>query len=224
MTQNKNSNMKFIVILTLVVVVILAAVAVFSNKEESLPTEAKQIDVTGQPSLGEKDAPVTIVEFGDFKCPSCKTWGERIYPELVNDYIETGQVKFSFVNVLFHGEESILASIAAESVYERNPDSYWAFHQALFDAQPDENHDGLWVTPEKILQIASNYSEIDQSLLKTDMEQEATMESVKVDEYLVEEAGVSMTPSIVINGKMMEDPFDYDAIQSAIAQEIKDKD
>ncbi|REB04771.1 DsbA family protein [Sporosarcina sp. BI001-red] len=223
MRQNKNSNMKFIVILTLLVVVILAAVAVFSNKEESLPTETKQIDVTGQPTLGEKDAPVTIVEFGDFKCPSCKTWGERIYPELVKDYIETGQVKFSFVNVLFHGEESTLASIAAESVFERNPDSYWAFHQALFAAQPDENHDGQWVTPEKILQIASSYPEIDQSLLKTDMEQEATMESVKIDEDLVKEVGVSMTPSIAINGKMMEDPFDYDAIKSAIEQEIKDK-
>lgn len=121
MRHNKNSNMKFIVVLTLVVVVILAAVAVFSNKEESLPTETKQIDVTGQPSLGEKDAPVTVVEFGDFKCPSCKTWSEKIYPKLVNDYIETGQVKFSFVSVLFHGEESTLASIAAESVYERTP-------------------------------------------------------------------------------------------------------
>jgi protein-disulfide isomerase len=223
MRQNKNFNMKFIVLVTLVVVVIFAAVAVFSNKEESLPTETKQIDVTGQPSLGEKDAPVTVVEFGDFKCPSCKTWGEKIYPKLVNDYIETGQVKFSFVNVLFHGKESTLGSIAAESVYERNPDSYWAFHQALFDAQPVENHDGLWITPEKILEIASAFPEIDQTLLKEDMEQQATMESVKIDEDLVKESGVSMTPSIVINGKMLENPFDYEAIKAVIEQELKDK-
>ena len=50
------------------------------------------------------------------------------------------------------------------------------------------------------------------------------MESVKIDEDLVREAGVSMTPTIVINGKMMEDPFDYEAIKAAIEQEIKDKD
>lgn len=224
MKQNKNSNMKFIVVLTLAVVLILAAVAVLSNKQESLPTDIKQIDVTGQPSLGEKDAPVTVVEFGDFKCPSCKTWGEIIYPKLVNDYIDTGKVNFSFVNVLFHGKESTLGSIAAESVYERNPDAYWTFHQALFDEQPVENHDGLWITPEKILEIASGYPEIDQTLLKEDMEKEATMESVKIDEALVREAGISMTPSIVINGRMMEDPFDYEAIKSAIEQEMKDKD
>ncbi|MBO0588592.1 thioredoxin domain-containing protein [Sporosarcina sp. E16_8] len=224
MKQNKNSNMKFVVALTLALVVIVAAVAVLSNKQESLPTEIKQIDVTGQPSLGEEDAPVTVVEFGDFKCPACKAWGEMIYPKLVNDYIETGKVKFSFVNVLFHGKESTLGSIAAESVYERSPDLYWSFHQALFDAQPVENHDEQWITPEKILEIASGFPEIDPTLLKEDMEQEATMENVEIDKDLVSEAGVSMTPSIMINGRMMEDPFDYEAIKAAIEQAIKDKD
>lgn len=216
--------MKFAVVLTLVAVVIVAAVAIFSNKQESSPTEIKQIDVTGQPSLGEKDAPVTVVEFGDFKCPSCKAWGEMIYPKLVDEYIETGKVNFSFVNVLFHGKESTLGSIAAESVFERSPKVYWEFHQALFDAQPDENHNAQWITPERILEIASEFPEIDQSLLKEDMEQQATLESVKIDESLVEDAGVSMTPTIVINGKMMENPFDYEAIKAAIEQEIKGKD
>ena len=69
-----------------------------------------------------------------------------------------------------------------------------------------------------------DFPEIDQTLLKEDMEQQATMESVKIDEDLVREAGVSMTPTIVINGKMMEDPFDYEAIKTAIEQEIKDED
>lgn len=215
--------MKFAVVLTLVAIGILVAVVVLSNKQESLPIEIKQIDVTGQPSIGEKDAPVTVVEFGDFKCPSCKAWGEMIYPKLVDEYVETGKVKFSFVNVLFHGNESTLASIAAESVYERSPGMYWNFHQAMFDAQPVENHDGPWITPERILEIASGFPEIDQTLLKEDMEQEATMESVKIDEDLVREAGVSMTPTIVINGKMMEDPFDYEAIKTTIEQEIKDE-
>ncbi|MFC5591478.1 DsbA family protein [Sporosarcina soli] len=224
MKQNKNSKMKFAVVLTLMAVAILAAVVVFSNKEESLPTDIEQIDITGQPLLGEKDAPVTVVEFGDFKCPACKAWGEMIYPQLVNDYIETGTVQFSFVNVLFHGKESTLGSIAAESVLERNADVYWDFHQALFDAQPAENHDAQWITPERVLEIAGGFPEIDQALLKEDMEQQTTLESVKHDEDLVREVGVSLTPTIVINGKMMEDPFDYEAIKTAIEQATKDED
>lgn len=216
--------MKFTVVLTLLAVAILAAVVVFSNQEEPLPTDIKQIDITGQPLLGDKDAPVTIIEFGDFKCPACKAWGEMIYPELVNDYIETGTVKFSYVNVLFHGQESTLGSIAAESVLERNPNVYWDFHQALFDAQPADDHHTQWITPESILEIASGFPEIDQTLLKEDMEQQATMESVKHDEDLVRDVGVSLTPTIVINGKVMEDPFDYEAIKTAIEQATKDED
>lgn len=223
MKQNKSSNMKFTVIMTLLVVVLLAAIVVLSNKQETSTTEIQHIDIKGQPSFGQEDAPVTVVEFGDFKCPSCKAWGERVYPALVKDYIETGKVKFSFVNVLFHGEESTLGSIASESVFERNPEVYWDFHQALFDAQPVENHDALWITPERILEIANGFPVIDQALLKEDMEQQATIENVKIDEELVRQAGVSMTPTIVINGKVMENPFDYEAIKEVIEQEIKDE-
>ncbi len=224
MKQKKGSNMKLMVVLTLLAVGIIAAIVIFSNKQEALPTEIKQIDITGQPSIGEKNAPVTVVEFGDFKCPACKAWGETVYPKLVEEYIETGKVKFSFVNVLFHGKESTLASIAAESVFERNPAVYWEFHQAMFDAQPAGNHDAQWVTPEKILEIASAFPEIDQTLLKEDIEQQTTMESVNVDEALVRETGISLTPTIVINGRMMEDPFDYEAIKTAIETETKEKD
>ena len=98
-------------------------------------------------------------------------------------------MQFSFVNVLFHGDESTLGSIAAESVFERSPSIYWDFHHALYDAQPAENHDAEWVTPERILEIASDFPEIDQTLLKEDMEQQATMEKVKLDEDLVREVG-----------------------------------
>lgn len=222
MEQNKSSKMKFIVIGTLVVLAIVVAFIALNTKEEAEPAEVEQIDVTGQPTIGEENAPVQIVEFGDFKCPSCKTWGEAIFPKLMEDYIDSGDVQLSFVNVLFHGEESALASMAAESVFERTPDVYWDFHHALYGAQPVENHDAEWVTHEKVLEIASEFPEIDQALLKEDMEQQATLDQVKIDDELVTKTGVNMTPTVVINGKMMVDPFDYETIQQVIEQEIED--
>ena len=222
MEQNKSSKMRFIVIGTLVAVAVIVAFVFLNSKEEAEPTKIEQIDVTGQPSMGEENAPVQIVEFGDFKCPSCKTWGDVIFPKLAADYIKSGDVQFSFVNVLFHGEESALASMAAESVFERTPDVYWDFHHALYGAQPVENHDAAWVTPEKVLEIASEFAEIDQALLKEDMEQQATLDKVKIDDELVTKTGVNMTPTVVINGKMMVDPFDYETIQAVIEQEIED--
>ena len=52
------------------------------------------------------------------------------------------------------------------------------------------------------------------------MEHQATMDAVEIDTALVEEAGVAQTPTIVINGQTLEDPFDYEAIKELIEQEL----
>ncbi|AQU79525.1 DsbA family protein [Planococcus faecalis] len=221
--KNNKSGMKLLVLLTTLAVIILVAIVIFTNQQETPAVETAEINTSGQPTLGEEEAPVTVVEFGDFKCPSCKVWGETVYSQLVEDYIDKGDVKFSYINVLFHGEESTLASLAAESVYQQSPEAYWDFHKALFAAQPEVNHDAAWVTPKKVLEVAVAYPSIDQTKLKEDMEQQATMDAVEIDTVLVEEAGVAQTPTIVINGQTVEDPFDYEAIKELIEQELTGK-
>ena len=221
--KKKQSGMKFAVLLTLLAVGILAAIVVLTNQQTASTVETGAVYIAGQPTLGESDAPVTVVEFGDFKCPSCKAWGEVVYPQLVADYVDTGDVKFSYINVLFHGNESVVGSLAAEAVYEQSPESYWDFHKALFAAQPTENHDAAWLTPEKTLEVAAEFSAIDQVQLKEDMEKQETMDKVEADEALVEEHEVAMTPTIVVNGQTLEDPFDYDAIKALIDQELAEE-
>lgn len=219
--KSKQSKMKWIVLATAVLAVIVSVIVVFLNQEEAPAVETAQVDVSGQPTLGEGNAPVTVVEYGDFKCPSCKAWGEMVYPQLVEDYVETGKVKFSYINVFFHGNESVLGSLAAESVYEQSPEIYWEFHKALYDAQPVEDHGAAWITPEKLMEVASAFPEIDQVRLKEDIEQVSQQEQLQKDEALVEEAGVSQTPTISVNGQQLEDPFDYDAIKALIDQELE---
>ena len=76
--KSKQSKMKWIVLATAVLAVIVSVIVVFLNQEEAPAVETAQVDVSGQPTLGESNAPVTVVEYGDFKCPSCKAWGEMI--------------------------------------------------------------------------------------------------------------------------------------------------
>lgn len=129
--EKRNSSFKIAVFITLVIAIALVAFVVMNNNNETAneTTFDKQPPIEGQPVLGEPNAPVTVVEFGDFKCPACKAWGERIFPQLINDYVKTDKVKFAYINVLFHGEESKLGSIAAEAIYEQDPVSYWLFHK-----------------------------------------------------------------------------------------------
>lgn len=222
--KGKNSTLKILVIITTLIIALGITLVVLNNNKNSEVGEtfAEQPPIDGQPTLGDSDAPVTVVEFGDFKCPACKAWGDNIYPMLVNDYVDTGKVKFSFINVLFHGEESKLGSLAAESVYKQNPDVYWDFHEALFREQPSENHDSSWITPEKILEVANGVNGIDTEQLKSSLEDNSEISEVNKDTELVTEFNVQLTPTIMVNGTMIEDPFNYEAIKDTIDNALEE--
>ncbi|MGY0693303.1 DsbA family protein [Virgibacillus sp. FSP13] len=225
--NSKKSPFKFIVIITLIIIAIIVALIVLSNQNSDSDTEEgkpsdNQPSIEGQPTYGDTDAPVSIVEFGDFMCPACKIWGENFFPQVVSDYVDTGKAKISFVNVLFHGAQSELGSLAAESVYKQNPDAYWDFHHALFNEQPSENHDSEWLTQEKIMEVAKDIPEIDTKQLKEGMDNESAMDEVNRDTKLVNKFDVKLTPSIMVNGTTIEDPFDYDEIKNAIENALEE--
>jgi len=222
--KNTKSRLKIAVILTIIILGLITVLVIVNNmnSETNNETSSGKLPPTeGQPTLGEVNAPVTVVEFGDFKCPACKAWGERVFPELVKDYVDTGKVKFSYINVLFHGEESELGSLAAESVFKNSPDAYWDFHKGLFKEQPSENHDALWITQEKILEVASSSPSIDVEKLKMDFEEQSIIEEVDKDAELVKEFSIEQTPTIMVNGTKLEDPFDYEKIKSLIEKELE---
>jgi protein-disulfide isomerase len=216
-------NSKKIVISTLILFAAIVGLVLFLNREDETAQETDQTTnskghppIEGQPTLGDTDAPVSIVEFGDYKCPSCKQWGETVYPKLMEDYVDTGKAKFSYINVLFHGEESILAALASESVYKQDPESFWTFHKAVFDAQPaTQEHDKAWVTVDKLKEIAgATAPKVDLAQLEADLNSEATSvaKEVSTDDSLVKEFNVPFTPTIIVDGVMLEDPFDYEKI------------
>ncbi|MBM7660042.1 protein-disulfide isomerase [Bacillus mesophilus] len=212
-------------VITLFSFILIAVLVVVSNMKEDTSNEIQfdqQPSIEGQPILGDENAPVTVVEFGDFKCPACKAWGDTVFHDLVSEYVDTGKVKFVYVNVLFHGKESQLGSLAAETVLQQNPDAYWEFHKKLYEAQPSSaNHDSLWLTKEKVVEIAGSIPAIDLDQFKSELEKLTEIEELNKDSKLVEEFKVSLTPTIMVNDVQLEDPFDYEKIKSLIEEELE---
>ena len=182
-------------------------------------------DTEGQPVKGETGAPVTITEFGDYKCPSCKAWDEDILPMLDEEFIQTGQVKLVYINTLFHGQESGLAALASESVWANHPESFWEFHSGVYREQPaTQNHDEPWVTPETLIDVAHSIdADINLEVLATDMINQTYLNQVQQDMALVDTYNVSQTPSIMVNNIKLDDPFDYEQIKRAIEQKLEER-
>lgn len=224
--KNKKKSSKNLVIFTILIVSLMVVLVLLNqNSQKSKSTEGvfdKAPATENQPTLGDKNSKVSIVEFGDFKCPSCKAWGENIMPQLSKDFIDSQKASFSYVNVLFHGEESMTGALAAEAILLQDPEAYWTFHHELFNAQPEtERHDELWLTPEKVLELAKEHTpNINLQKLEEDMGSKEIKDKVSADDQLVREFNVQQTPTIMINNVMVSNPFDYEEISAIINAEL----
>ena len=83
---------------------------------------------------GDPDAPVTIMEFGDYQCPACAQFARMIKPQVDLAYIETGQAKFVFHDFPLPGHpHAFLAARAARCAGDQ--DRYWDYHDQIFITQ-----------------------------------------------------------------------------------------
>jgi protein-disulfide isomerase len=82
--------------------------------------------------LGDSNAPVTLIEYGDYQCQFCGVYFQQVEPVLRSQYIDTGKVKMVFRNFQFLSPESVAAAEAAECA--KDQDAFWEYHDALYTA------------------------------------------------------------------------------------------
>ncbi len=96
-----------------------------------------EVSVSGRPSLGRQDAPVTMVEFSDFQCPFCKRHVSTVFPIIKKEYIDTGKLKYVFRDfpIASLHPQAKKAHEAAHCAREQN--QYWEMHHILFENPKD---------------------------------------------------------------------------------------
>ena len=101
------------------------------------------------PPLGDVDAPITIIEFGDYQCPKCKGWFDSTKPDIYADYIQTGQANLYFVDLVFLGRDSQAAASASYCAQDQG--KFWEYHDMLYGNQGGI---GSWATAERLVAFA----------------------------------------------------------------------
>lgn len=94
-----------------------------------------KINIAGAPTLGDPQAPLTLVEFSDFECPFCARYFQATWPQLKQEYVRTGKIRYVFRDLpLEHIHKN--ASKAAEAAHcAGEQDQYWPMHDRLFAHQ-----------------------------------------------------------------------------------------
>lgn len=104
----------------------------------------------GSPILGNPNASITLVEFGDYQCHYCNVFFHTIENDIITDYVETGKVKMIFKDYNIIGADSINASHGTHCASDQG--LFWEYHDILYSNWTGENNG--WASPENLVAYA----------------------------------------------------------------------
>jgi len=145
-------------------------------------------------TLGDPDAPVTLVEFADLQCPFCRDFTQQALPTIVDTYVRDGQVKIEFRNLAFIGTDSTRGAQMAAAVGLQ--DRLWEFVDIFYANQGGENSG--FVTDEFLRSVAGGVRGVDVERAMDDRGLPEVQRQLEAAEDLAAEHGISSTPSFLI--------------------------
>ena len=198
-----------------------SAAALPSSPPPASPPPAAIADITkvnlqGNPSIGDVNAPVVMAYWFDYQCPFCKQEEQNVLPQLIKDYVDTGKLWIVFKDFQFLGPDSQSAGLAARAVWEAAPDKFREWHKAVFDKQDNEN--GGWGNKDDIIALTKTIPGIDAAKVEALMTSRAAdyNKAMEADSAEGNSMGVSGTPSFVIGKEIIVGAQPYERMKTAI--------
>ena len=160
---------------------------------------------------GDKNAPVTIIEWSDYECPFCARFYSDTYKQIDEKYIKTGKVKLIYRDfpLSFH-QQAQKAAEAAECAGEQG--KYFDMHDKLFE-------DGVVGGTTTFKQYAKEIG-LDTSKFNTCLDTGAMASEVRKDFVDGQQAGVQGTPGFIVNGNLVSGAQPFSVFEQIIEAEL----
>lgn len=202
------------------VAVIAAAVLIFLNR----PREQGDLAIIASPipaavpvagrRLGNPEAPVTIVEYGDYQCPFCGVFARENEPKLIEEFVATGRASYEYRDLAFLGDESIRASEAASCAEDQG--AFWAYHKTLYANQQGENRGAFSL--DRLREMATQL-ELDLEAFNRCLDGRTHQATVAAMSDEARSQGIDSTPTFVINGRVVPNTT-YENLREVISSEL----
>jgi protein-disulfide isomerase len=216
--QEQARNRRIAIAIVAAGVILIAAALLWQNfkplGEIAQPSSGDYAFADGT-ALGDPDAPVLIEEYSDFQCPYCRIFHEETLPLIIEEYVETGKVRFVFRHYTIIGRESADAANASLCAAEEN--RFWEYADIVYANQSGENSGDL--SERRLLAFAETLG------LNTD-EFSACLNETRYEDTVLEDlsaalnVGFDSTPSFIINGKALIGAQPFSVFQQAIEAEL----
>lgn len=216
--SNSNAIGIWIVGVSVALVLLVVIAVALNSRQAAIPVQAPDVPAEwlNRNIMGDPNAPVTVQMWGDFLCPACRQWISTVEPQLVEEYIKTGQVKLEFRQfpLTSHRPGSDMAAMASLCAADQN--AFWTYHNRLYAAQ-DRGQPGY--TLDSLVQYADELG-LDSRALLSCMSSQQYRDEVAASANEAISIGLNATPSVIVGDARMANPFDYNELKSLIENEL----
>ncbi len=193
----------------------------------SQPSQVKA-SIDDDPVLGNKNAPVTIIEFSDYQCPFCRKFWTETLSQIKKEYIDTGKVKLVYrdfpLSSIHPAAEP--AAEAADCVREKGGDeAYFKMHDKIFQEGNkldggDPNTGPVKGTAQFGAEDLKKWAKDIGYDIGSCLDSGKYKSEVQKDSSDAQAAGGQGTPYFVVNGKPLSGAQPFEAFKQAIDAEL----
>ncbi len=188
-----------------------------NNGQESTKTLSREALLRAQPTdvvLGDKDAPVTVVEYASLSCGHCASFHNNVFPTLHENYIKTGNIQFIYRDFPLNPP----ALRAAQLARCAGDDKFHSYIKVMFDTQRGWafGQDFLARLREIAILGGMKGAEFDACMQNQALETQIITSRQHAEQLL----GVSSTPTLFVNGEKVEGAVNLDRMRSIIAKYV----
>jgi len=167
--------------------------AFYPESENDLELLTTKLIENGSPIMGDSNAPITVLEWGDYQCTFCYRFHENTLDIINDDFIKTGKVKLVFKDFPLNGPDSLLAAEA--SYCAEDQEKYWQYHDELYKNWGGERTG--WITRESLDRFAVTVG-LDLVEFNTCLDEHKYQNRVIALHEFGKEIGIDATPSFLV--------------------------
>lgn len=182
------------------------------------PPMRKQVPppTAAEPSRGPRSAPVVLTLFCDFQCPYCA----RVVPTLealAQEFPRDLRIVWRDLPLSFHPQSRLAAEAAREAFAQRGDTGFWAMHDLLFQHQRDQG--GLELAA---LRAYAARIGLDGARFSAALERGVHGRAIEANVAVAEQARISGTPGVVINGYFVSGAHERRVFRRAVRRALDD--
>ncbi len=149
----------------------------------------------GSPILGDPNAPITLIEFGDYQSHFCNLHFHNTEHSLLQNFIYTGKVKMIFKDFTIIGPDSVNAAHGTHCANDQG--KFWEYHDILYNNWTGENNG--WASSDNLLRFAQEI-ELDIDQWSDCMIDERYSQIISNSSKDARDLGITGTPAFFVIG------------------------